>query len=185
LDKMVIFIDEIDKMGSRGYSSSWNQQVQANFLTVFEDKNSNRGTSFIFAGAFSGLTGKKHQRTGIGFFAESKPSQENAISDDHLIEYGMLPELIGRICGICQLDEFTAADYMNILEQRLLPKKVKDMLHYNLDIIDLSTAEKLALCKKAESSGQGVRALQRELDKLFIDKEFDYEEVTNGPRARI
>jgi ATP-dependent protease Clp ATPase subunit len=32
------------------------------------------------------------------------------------------------------------------------------------------------MCKKALKSGQGVRSLKRELDKMFIDKEFDFED---------
>ncbi len=178
IDRMVIFVDEIDKLAHALYSgSSWNDQVQANFLTLFEDNFEYPGISFIFAGAFSGLTKKDKKANGIGFHHNLQEDLPKGITDEDIIKYGLIPELVGRINAIVQLDNFTIDDYYKVLTEKLIPIKQREMELFHLYDLDLSELQLYEMCEKAEKSGQGVRSLKRELDRLFIEHEFEYEEI--------
>lgn len=175
IDQVVVFIDEIDKLASSFDGSStgnWNIHTQTNFLTLFDSKEKYKGVSFVFAGAFTAITGKKEIKKSLGFtIAESK--EEKKFLDEEIIKMGIIPELIGRINAIIELDTFTEKDYNDILEQRLLPKKRLDLAAMGIFDSELTNEQRDILIKMSMKSGQGVRFLQRELDKIFLEKEFD------------
>ena len=168
LNQLVIFVDEFDKLGSSFESSGgWNQHVQANFLTMIDNKEEFAGISWIFAGAFSGLYEAKPNQ--IGFFGGT-PESSKEITDNDILKSGIIPEMLGRISLIVQLDTFTEEDYRKILVDRLLP--TYRSLSDNVDIE--------GIVKKAHVSGQGIRSMTRQLEMLSIDAEFE-EETTLIP----
>lgn len=164
LNQLIIFVDEFDKLGTSFDSSgNWNKHVQANFLTLIDNKEEFAGVSWIFAGAFTSLFEEKS--SSIGFFPSvSLASKE--ISDADIVKSGIIPEMLGRIPLIVQLDTFTEADYRRILVERLL-------LNYNLLLESDAINDIVAT---AYSSGQGIRSLTRQLEMLAIDEE--YERIT-------
>lgn len=174
VDKTVVFVDEIDKLAKNFDSSgNWNKHVQSNFLTLFDNYEEYAGVSFVFAGAFSGMEREKASR-GIGFSAVTTESDE--ILDEAIVKYGLLPELIGRLTRIIELDSFKEDDYKRILQDELLPKKRYDLSYYGHTLLELPEQFIERAIKKAISSGQGVRYLKRELDKYCLDMEFNYED---------
>lgn len=177
----VVFVDEIDKISTKWESSGkWNSHVQANFLTLFENSDEFAGVSFIFAGAFTGIDEVEldsARSSSIGFNAEiSKGNRVVGGLDEKVIKMGLIPELVGRISSIVQLDKFTKEDYRNILLNRLIPKKEEDLLYFNYGSVDLTESQIEDMLDKAMNSGQGVRFLKRELDAYLRDVEFSYEE---------
>lgn len=161
LNHLVIFVDEFDKLGNSFESSGkWNQHVQANFLTLIENKEELSGVSWIFAGAFSQLWGKTASNS-IGFFTETKLDSKD-ISDEDILKCGIIPEILGRISLVVELDRFTEKDYKHILTNELLPK-------YSIENIDLDETVKTAM-----ASGLGVRSLIRQLEMLQIEQEYFY-----------
>jgi ATP-dependent Clp protease ATP-binding subunit ClpX len=179
IDQMVIFIDEIDKLG-RSFDSTgnWNDHVQSNFLTFFDNKDDFAGVSFIFAGAFNEITNKNIKtNASIGFTQSKDVIKKIDDIDTKVITSGLLPELVGRMTSIVEMEKFTELDYRRILLERLLPKKQMDLLYFNITKTDLPEESIERMIKMAVGSGQGVRALKRELDKEFLDREFEYEEL--------
>lgn len=177
IDQTVVFIDEIDKLG-RAFDSTgnWNDHVQSNFLTLFDNKSEFAGVSYIFAGAFNEITkAERNTSNSIGFINDLKTSKEHI--DTRIVKCGLLPELVGRLTSIVELDQFTEKDYRHILVNILLPKKQMDMIYFNIAKIDLTDAKINTIVKIAMDSGQGIRALKRELDREFLEMEFNYEEV--------
>ena len=172
LNQMVIFVDEFDKLGNSFESSGkWNQHVQANFLTLIDDKEEFSGLSWIFAGAFSGLyESKSAVKNSIGFFPGAQEKHVEEITDADIIKAGIIPEMLGRISLIVQLDTFSEEDYHKILCERLLP-------NYPLSLCPEKIEEIVA---KALKSGQGIRSLTRQLEMLTIDAEFEEEELENN-----
>ncbi len=79
-----------------------------------------------------------------------------------------------------KLDTLTKKDYRVILEQILVPKKQEVLLYYNQPNFRLKHHEAAAIVDRAFNSGQGIRAMKRELDKITADLEFEYEEVEQG-----
>jgi ATP-dependent Clp protease ATP-binding subunit ClpX len=193
IDQMVVFVDEIDKLGKNfnGSQGDWNKHVQSNFLTVFENIQIDKGShkvSFIFAGAFTGLDSEAvtlNKEINIGFGAKPKNKNDNDKPklhemediDEAIIKFGLMPELVGRITAIAVLDSMSEDDFYDVLVNTLIPQKIStgdNYYHFNED--DINEDDKLRMAKKAYSGQQGVRSLKRSLDAHFMDLEFTYEE---------
>ncbi len=174
IDKMVVFVDEVDKLATCWESSGqWNRHVQSNFLTLFEDNDEFAGVTWIFAGAFTGLEESSSSKA-IGFNQVDVTNTVTKQMDDALIKYGLLTEFVGRITHIVELDKFTKEDYKDILVDILIPKKLKDLACFNIHTINISEEQIDNLVEQAVKSCQGIRYLKRELDKFTLDSEFYY-----------
>ena len=175
IDQTVVFIDEVDKL-ARSYDSSegWHTQIQASLLSLIEDQTTLKQVTFIFAGAFSGID--LTESNPLGFTGEAKAEQRQ-ITDIDIIEYGLIPELVGRISSINVLDEMTFDVMKEILINKLLPIKNIDLYYMGCEMMMLSEKESAEVINKALDSGQGVRALKRAVDILTLDREFNYETV--------
>ena len=127
----IVFCDEFDKIiPSKAYSRGGdiNQELQGQLLGMFEgtdidvpmpDKSGGHesilmNTSnilFICAGAFEGLeriVKKDYVRGGIGFSSQTAEGKDFELTGDklkteHLMEYGMKPELAGRLSAVTVL----------------------------------------------------------------------------------
>lgn len=161
LSQMVIFVDEFDKLGNSFDSSgNWNSHVQSSFLTLIEDKEEFAGVSWVFAGAFSELFKKTEVKKQIGFFAVEQTEKKKQITDADILRAGIIPEILGRISVIAQLDTFTVEDYINVTKEYLLP------LHSDVTV---SEAELVNMAQTALESGLGIRSLTRQLEMLSIN----------------
>lgn len=182
-DQLVIFIDEIDKLANSFDSTgNWNKQIQANLLTTIENSLEFDGISFVFAGAFVGLE-ENHSSNSkpIGFFNDSIKNPQKEISvEESLIKYGLIPEFVGRIGTIVKLDKLTLKDYEKITNNYIIPNKIEELkLYYRLTDENLITKEEIEnIIQTAFDSELGVRGIKREIDKLVLEKEFNYENLT-------
>lgn len=176
VDRTIVFIDEFDKLGDRyegGSSGKWNKDVQANFLTLFDNKDEFAGVSFVFAGAFDDITQEQKQRNGIGFGDVKKdPEGSKDLIDTKIVKAGLIPEIVGRINYIVEMDKFDADSMLDILYEKTWPKKMEDLDALGVENYELTDEDALQICIDAVKSGQGVRYLQRQLDKMFLDAEF-------------
>lgn len=179
IDQMVIFVDEIDKLAKPHDSSGrWSIHTQESFLTLFDAKDEFSGLSFIFAGAFMGIE-QQFKTKSLGFVGN-----ENSIIDDtdwaeEIVKFGLIPELVGRLNGVFKLEDLTKKDYKNILVNILLPKKIDELLYYHCTDFYLNPEQIDLIVNQAFKSGQGVRSLKRELNKLVAEIEFYYEDIPN------
>ncbi len=181
LDQTVVFIDEFDKLAYEYASSNWNQGVQAAFLTILEAQEpAFAGVSFILAGAFSPMLKKEKaekKKSGLGFnFAEQE--EEHDDFEAKLVAEGLMPEIVGRIDTVHEMQVLTEEDYSAILT-RLIRAKTEEYMYRNFDIstLDIDTH---TIVKKAIKSGQGARSMIRDLNKIMTDIEFDLEYDTSS-----
>ena len=78
---------------------------------------------FICGGAFVGLEKKKNQKVRkIGFYgtndiSEEEPSAEGQVGTEEFLEYGIIPELMGRLPVIVGLNELNEEDLYHILKE--------------------------------------------------------------------
>lgn len=178
LARIVVFVDEIDKLCMEFDSTgNWNRRVQSELLTLLDGDDTFKLVTFVFAGAFCGAHREQIQRRGIGFFSSEEPKQQLASTNTsvgELVAFGMMPELAGRMSSIVNLDKLTREDYTHILLNKLVPEKQKE-----LDILTSCVKLKLndteidGIVTTAMNSGQGVRALRRELDSYCLELEFN------------
>jgi len=155
---------------------------------------------FICGGAFDGLEKIIARRLGrkvVGFKAESTAVGAkigellDKIEDDDLLQYGMIPEIIGRLPVVCSLSELDKSALKQILTE---PKNalVKQYVHnFKLEGIELVFNEEAidAIAELAIKRDTGARSLrsimetammevmyeapsQEDLEKVVITKEF-------------
>lgn len=162
LNQMFIFVDEFDKLATSFDSTgNWNKHVQSSFLTMIEDKFELSGISWVFAGAFSMCRENKLKQKSIGFFPVDKvETVTDQLTEQDIIKAGIIPEMLGRIPLIVQLDEFKLTNYVEIVDN-LVQSKYNVLTNVNVNEI----------AEIAMNSGQGVRSIIRQLEMLLIDYE--------------
>lgn len=195
--KGIIYIDEIDKKGRKTENISSNRDVsgegvQQALLKIVEGINiklSNGKTFdtsnvlFIAAGAFIGLDKiiqrNKRNATGIGFAAKvDKPPLEELLlttAPEDLIEYGMIPEFVGRFPVTVPLHELDESMLVRILTepQDCLVDQYKSL--FLLDDIELLFEDAYLKYIAAEAAKQktGARGLQNLMEKSLLNIQFE------------
>jgi len=190
----IVFVDEIDKIarragGSRtgaGSRDIGGEGVQQSLLKILEgDKlfvplnvtaHWNKydyvevdisNVLFICAGCFSELDSEEDTRH-VGFGgSEGGPHPE--VTNEELIRYGFLPELLGRIPVRVQLDELTSDDLVTILlepKEALVPEYQRLLA---LDNIELSFSRDALyeIAAAARRHKLGARALRSILERVL------------------
>lgn len=173
IEETVVFIDEIDKLGaSFDGSSNWNRHIQSSFLTLIDDKDDLAGVSYVFAGAFDSITRHKAVKKQLGFNSVEDDADTTHI-EDKVLQSGLIPELVGRMNRIIELDVFTKQNFKDILVDRIIPAKQRDLAAIGVFNVPLTDKEIDTIAEKATKSAQGVRFLQREIDNIYMESEFD------------
>lgn len=141
---------------------------------------------FIVGGAFVNLDKVIAKRLGkgtIGFESEDRetidPKEKGVllsrVEPEDFIQFGMIPEFIGRFNSIANCNELTAQDLTTILTE---PKNaiIKQFVAmFEMEGVKLQFAEEAikAIAQKAMEAGTGARALRLILEKLMNDLMFE------------
>ena len=202
--KGIIVIDEIDKKAKGDKDSIATTAVQQALLKLtgrgmvevdIDYKGSKSTIDFdtsnltiVFTGAFEGINklNKKDYIKHIGFINDSKESKEedNKITTSLLTQYGLIPELIGRIKKIVVLNPLKQKDYVQILNySNNSPIKInKDFFELDKGIkVTFTDSFKIEAAKKAEEFNLGVRGLDRAVDDALEDA---MERVLNNEKIK-
>lgn len=141
------------------------------------------GIMFICGGAFVGLDKIIQQRMNqrsIGFHAEISDNKDvekvyrNIINKD-IIQYGFIPEFVGRFGLILNVDELSDSNLVSVLRE---PKNsiVKQYQYiFELDNIDLQFEDDAltAIAKKAKELKTNARGLKNIIEKVLLPYQFD------------
>lgn len=137
------------------------------------------GILFICGGAFDGLDEilkKKQGENVLGFGHEKKSKSEHKLSydmvePDDLVNYGLIPELVGRLPIIASLNEITEDDMVRILTEpkNSIIKQYKKL--FSIDNVELNFEEDAlrAIAKKSIKRKTGARGLRAILEENMID----------------
>lgn len=141
---------------------------------------------FIVGGAFVNLDkiiSKRLGKTTIGFNAGEKEALDHTqksqilakAEPEDFIQFGMIPEFVGRFNNIANCNELSVGDLVNILTEpkNAIIKQYTSMfemegvkIHFNEDALH-------AIAKKAMDAGTGARALRMILENLMRDLMFE------------
>lgn len=179
----ILILDEIDKKRSTSHSNNFDatgKAVQQELLKLLEPSRvmiKNNTVSFytgnltiIMMGAFVGLDEIIEARTktrhlGFGIPDENPKSKSKEILPDDLIEYGFIPEFVGRIPIVCELNKLTHNVIVDIiytnLERYNLLFSVKNFeLYFDPVLIDKIADEIL-------QSQTGARDVENKIDSIL------------------
>jgi ATP-dependent Clp protease ATP-binding subunit ClpX len=200
----IIYLDELCKLGGgRVYGTKdMRLGVQHALLTMIEGKVASVPPSggyrtsgeacipfdtsnllFIAGGAFVGLEEIISRRLGRGAFGFERPDPERVdvggnllqrVLPEDVVQFGLIPELVGRLPVIAPLDELTSGDLARILtEPNGLLKQYTTLVGLRgatLEFADEAVAE---IAKIAHERGVGARGLRSVVEAVVEDVLFD------------
>lgn len=201
--KGIVYLDEFDKLSSSlgrigtGYAYTVGEGVQRQMLKMIEGcemdiprsgvkmgndtiKINTENILFICGGAFVGIGKKENtQKRQIGFgeapIAEKKTAVSEKLTAQDFIEYGFIPELVGRLPVIVELEALEEEDLVDILKnsEASFIKSYQSMLR----------AEEVELCFEEEAIQEiahraynrqvGARGLNAIVEEIMGDLLFD------------
>jgi ATP-dependent Clp protease ATP-binding subunit ClpX len=152
---------------------------------------------FICGGAFEGLDRLVATRIGkkrMGFGAEVHERQEHTIGDllrfaqpEDLLEFGLIPELIGRLPIECVFEELNEDALYSILiePKNALCRQYKKL--FELDGVELEFEDRAlkAIVKEAVKRRTGARALRAIMEETMLDIMFNLPQLKNVKKCII
>ncbi len=194
-ERGIIFLDEIDKKKSAKSSSGGRdvsgESVQQALLKILEGtevmvsppgkKNADRvkvntkNILFIVSGAFVGLDKIiENKKVQIGFGAQQPTEATGTTMAEHLVKFGLIPEMVGRLPVVAILKELDEHQLFHVLTQ---PKNaITKQFHalFKMDNVALEfTDEALhALAKKAIANKTGARGLRGLIEESLLHTQF-------------
>jgi len=141
---------------------------------------------FIVGGAFVNLdkiVAKRLGKSTIGFtnkdkeiFDPNKKSELLAkVEPEDLIQFGMIPEFVGRFNSIANCNELTISDLVSILSEpkNAIAKQFIAMFEMEGVKLDFTDEALAGIAKKAIEAGTGARALRMILENIMRDLMFE------------
>jgi ATP-dependent Clp protease ATP-binding subunit ClpX len=195
----VIVFDEFDKLvssdGETGIFKS--QAVQSETLRMVEGGEilvrdevagdfviDTTNILFIFAGAFGALGGIVNKKTlptlgmtpGVGQEESSEPLSKKTTTA-HLVKFGFMPELLGRISKVVFTEALVSEDLVKIMKSgNSLLSSYRYILNQHMADIEFTEELLKVVADESLASGLGVRGLKSPLDKRLESVFFNVED---------
>lgn len=150
---------------------------------------------FICGGAFVGLDKivekrvKSENGSGtIGFGdndAEDKKNYENRVRPEDLVEFGLIPEFVGRLPIIAEMRELTEDELVRVLTEpkNSLTKQYRKLLRQSGIEVNFDETALRSLARRAIERKTGARGLRAEMEELM--KEIMFTAPDNREHGKV
>ena len=141
---------------------------------------------FICGGAFAGLDKvirNRSEKGGIGFSAEVKSKDETSnvgellfeLEPEDLVQYGLIPEFVGRLPVIATLEELDVEALVKILTEpkNSLTKQYSKLFEMEGVEVDFREDGLRAVAEKAMERKTGARGLRSILEGVLLDSMYN------------
>jgi ATP-dependent Clp protease ATP-binding subunit ClpX len=141
---------------------------------------------FICGGAFAGLEKvirNRSEKGGIGFGAEVKSKDENSnvgevlsqLEPEDLVQYGLIPEFVGRLPVIATLEELDVDALVQILTEpkNALTKQYSKLFDMEGVEVDFREDGLRAIAEKGMERKTGARGLRSILESVLLDSMYN------------
>ncbi|KGE03573.1 ATP-dependent Clp protease ATP-binding subunit ClpX [Pseudohaliea rubra] len=141
---------------------------------------------FICGGAFAGLDKvirNRSEKGGIGFSAEVKSKDENRnvgellfeLEPEDLVQYGLIPEFVGRLPVIATLEELDVTALVKILTEpkNSLTKQYAKLFEMEGVEVDFREDGLRAVAERAMDRKTGARGLRSILEGVLLDSMYN------------
>ena len=153
---------------------------------------------FICGGAFAGLDKvirERSEKGGIGFSAEinSKKEQKSlselfhSLEPEDLIQYGLIPEFVGRLPVVATLDELDCEQLVQILVEpkNALIKQYAEMFRMEGCEIEFREGALRAVALKSVARKTGARGLRTIMEGILLDTMYNLPSMTGVSKVVI
>ncbi len=137
---------------------------------------------FICSGAFVGMEETIRRRIGkaaIGYKQEEPAVEDHKeydevmrqVTEDDLIKYGMIPELVGRVPVVVTLDSLGEDELVRILTEpkNAIVRQYKHLFEMEGKMLEVGEEALREIAKKALEKGTGARGLRSIVEELMLE----------------
>ncbi len=145
---------------------------------------------FICGGTFVGLGDTIAKRLGkktIGFGSNPEDKERdlghllNQVTSDDLIQFGMIPEFIGRLPVLAPLDPLNEDALIRILTEprNALVRQYQKLFEMEGAELEFDQSALIQIAKKAKERDTGARGLRSIIEEVMLDMQFELPELEN------
>lgn len=205
----ILIVDEFDKLAKPNFESNGTNvsaAIQAEFLKLLEGELEVKKTvtdafgfqqkkiikteklGIVLVGAFETIRekkeNKKHATIGFGINKINNTSKTNQMIDEDYIEFGVLPELIGRVATKCTTNELTNKEYITIIRNPYSRVSIIRTIlqQHKINTDDCIQDSKLeTLIETSKLNKTGVRWVSSQVENILLEKLRDAEIKIKDP----
>jgi len=152
---------------------------------------------FICGGTFVGIDDIVRKRLGertIGFGQESGVRNEQGAAEllsqvrsDDILEFGLIPELVGRLPVVCSLTPLDEEALMRVLTEpkNALIRQYQSLFEMESSQLSFSDDALRTIALRAQEKGTGARGLRAVIEESMLDIMYDLPDQAEGRHYEI